>query len=292
MKKIAVGVFIFFMSLSLLILVANNAVANPSKSSDCNSQHDEGDYEIEVEGNQESINVESSTKFTFTIIASGSDLVVEAPDDSRDNSNFKWDDELVKDGDSNDDDASKDEIEVEFSLTPKKDGSFTILIIAREDPTDGSDTELSFIEITVRVGEVSIVDYVSGFFNTFVDHLGVFLGGLALILLSTATVLVLINENKFVKAHGYLAGSSWILTVVNVASIFILNPDSFGGGYDFGFHYSHIILGTLGLITGFLSMLFGIAAERKYSKLLGYFTLLFWWGAFFTGMVLIGTTLF
>jgi len=37
---------------------------------------------------------------------------------------------------------------------------------------------------------------------------------------------------------------------------------------------------SLGMVTGFASMLFGIAAQRNIAKLTGYFTLVFWWGAF------------
>jgi hypothetical protein len=60
----------------------------------------------------------------------------------------------------------------------------------------------------------------------------------------------------------------------------------FSGAYDPIVHYPHIILGTVGLITGFFSMLFGIAAERKPSRLTGYATLICWWAAFLLGYYL------
>jgi len=43
----------------------------------------------------------------------------------------------------------------------------------------------------------------------------------------------------------------------------------------------------LGLFTGLLSMLFGIAAERKYARLTGYITLICWWTGFFLGLILV-----
>lgn len=117
-------------------------------------------------------------------------------------------------------------------------------------------------------------------------HFGMILGAPALILLTLGTILVLINESKFVKIHGYFAMTSWILTLINVISVFVLNPDIWAS-FNAGMHWSHIILGGLGLVTGLLSMLFGIAAERKPAKLTGYITLVCWWGAFLSGFVLV-----
>jgi len=117
-------------------------------------------------------------------------------------------------------------------------------------------------------------------------HFGILLGAPALILLTIGTILVLVNESKFVKIHGIFAVASWILTLINVLSTFFLNPDIWTS-FTAGIHWSHIILGALGLVAGFLSMLFGIAAERKPAKLTGYITLVCWWGAFFSGFILV-----
>jgi hypothetical protein len=51
-------------------------------------------------------------------------------------------------------------------------------------------------------------------------------------------------------------------------------------------HIPHIILGAIGLISGFFSMLFGIAAERKPALITGYITLASWWTAFVLGYFL------
>ncbi len=285
MKKIAVGMFIFFISFSLVIFIVSVS-ATPSKGDNCNSCHDEGSFEIEAD--KTTINVESSAKFTLTITASGQEVIVEAHEDAEDNDKFDFDDEKIQDDDSNDDDSDDDEVEAEFEIkAPSKKGDYTILIIARQDSSDEPD--LVTLEIKVTVGEPTISSTVItpllDILSTFFDHMGIYLGGLALILLTIGTVLVMINENKFVKTHGYLAGISLILTTVNVLTL-VLTPSVWMGSYPVEFHAPHIILGALGLFTGALSMIFGIAAERKYAKLLGYFTLLFWWGAFFTGILL------
>ena len=117
-------------------------------------------------------------------------------------------------------------------------------------------------------------------------HFGIILGAPALILLTIGTILVLVNESKYVKIHGILAITSWVLTLINVLSTISLTPDIWAS-FTVGTHWTHIILGGLGLVTGFLSMLFGIAAERKPAKITGYITLICWWSAFFSGFLLV-----
>lgn len=110
-------------------------------------------------------------------------------------------------------------------------------------------------------------------------HVGLFLGLPALLLLTLGALLVLYNEQKYVLVHGYFAGSSWILSLINVIFLITLTPQMILDYSGFS-HSIHIILGGLGMITGFASMLYGIAAQRTIAKLTGYFTLIFWWGAF------------
>ncbi len=117
-------------------------------------------------------------------------------------------------------------------------------------------------------------------------HLGLILGLIALILLTFGTILILINESKYVKIHGILAGMSWVLTLINIISLVSL-PLNMWNSYNSGVHWAHIILGGIGLVTSFFSMLFGIAAERKPAKTTGYITLVCWWGAFFLGFLLV-----
>jgi hypothetical protein len=110
-----------------------------------------------------------------------------------------------------------------------------------------------------------------------------YLGLTALFLLTLGTILVLINENKFVKAHGILAGASLILTLINIG-LLVTFPIAGWIAFPPLIHWTHMILGGIGIVAGFFSMLFGIAAERKYAKLTGYITLICWWSTFFLGI--------
>ena len=165
------------------------------------------------------------------------------------------------------------------------DGFYYLFILAGDNSS--SQPDFDYVTIGFSVGGVAPPEPQIEIF----DHTGLIIGLSALILLSLGTILVLINENKFVKIHGIFSGASWILTLINAISLINLNL-----GFDlnalfsfepFGIHVSHIILGAVGLFTGLLSMLFGIAAERKYAKFTGYITLVCWWVAFFLGFILV-----
>ncbi len=113
-------------------------------------------------------------------------------------------------------------------------------------------------------------------------HLGTLLGVPALFLVSIGTILVLYDEPKYVLYHGLLAGSSWILTLLNVIALFWITPAraiEFSGSI----HTIHIVCGGIGMVTGLLSLLFGISGQRKYAKFTGYATIILWWGAFLLG---------
>ena len=71
-----------------------------------------------------------------------------------------------------------------------------------------------------------------------------------------------------------------VLTLVRI-------PLAGWAGFEYTIHWPHIFFGGLGLVTGFLSLLFGIAAERKYAKTTGYITLISWWTAFLSGLLLV-----
>ncbi len=115
-------------------------------------------------------------------------------------------------------------------------------------------------------------------------HLGTLLGVPALFLVSIGTILVLNDEPKYVFYHGLLAGSSWILTLINVLTLLTLTQErvielSISGSI----HTIHVICGGIGMITGLLSMLFGISGQRNNAKLTGYITITLWWAAFLLG---------
>ncbi len=118
-------------------------------------------------------------------------------------------------------------------------------------------------------------------------HLGSIIGFPALFLLSVGTILVIFDEPKLVIYHGLTAGSSWILTSLNVLLLFAMSEAQMTS-YSGILHTFHILCGALGLICGFLSALFGISGQRKLAKLTGYITLGCWWTAYLVAMFIVG----
>jgi hypothetical protein len=103
--------------------------------------------------------------------------------------------------------------------------------------------------------------------------------------LAIGTILVLYDEPKYVIWHGYTAGGSLILTIINVIFLVFLTPSEILN-YSGMIHVLHIFLGAFGLMTGVASFLFGASGQRNLARLTGYFTLAGWWGAFLIGLLL------
>ncbi|KKL86648.1 hypothetical protein LCGC14_1942620, partial [marine sediment metagenome] len=217
---------------------------------------------------------------------SGSNLFVQAPFSTQNNADLQITPTTsrILDDSADDNNMNADAMVVTFNITVPEDEGFYYLFILAGDNA-GSQPDFAYIEIGFSVGGVSAPK--DDPFAKIFDHLGLYLGLPALILVSVSTVLVLLNENKFVKLHGIFAGSAWILTVINVIVAVIKIPTkAWLGGYELIYHLPHIIFGAIGLVTGFFSMLFGIAAERKPARMTGYITLVCWWMAFVTGFLL------
>ena len=109
-------------------------------------------------------------------------------------------------------------------------------------------------------------------------HMGLFLGLPAILFLTLGALLVLFNEKKYVLHHGYFAGSlDNYIDKYNSFNCFNSSDDT---GLFMIDSFNPIIFGGFGMVTGFTSMLFGIATRRHIAKLTGYITRVFWWGAF------------
>jgi len=291
-KKILI-LFISIISLPLLLLVLNGN-ALPSYVQDHDICHTvPGGYTISADING-TISVNPSDAIIFNVTVTGTSLFIQAPNE---NTSVMQNGQLmilpttdkIFDDSGEDKDSNPFSMIITFNVTiPETDGFYILLILAGDNSSaPGVPPDFAYIEIGFSVGGVAAPEPEIEIF----DHFGLLLGMSALLLLSAGTILVLINENKFVKIHGIFSGASWILTLINAISLINLNL-----GFDlnalfsfepFGVHVSHIILGATGLFTGLLSMLFGIAAERKYAKLTGYITLICWWTAFFLGLILV-----
>ena len=293
MKKKIFVLFIVIISLPLFLLVLNGN-AYPSQELDHDICHTvPGGYTISADING-TISVNPSDVLVFNVTAIGTSLFIQAPNE---NTSVMQNGQLmilpttdkIWDDSGEDKDSNPNSMIVTFNVTiPETEGFYNLLILAGDNSSaPGVPPDFAYIEIGFSVGGVARPEPQIEIF----DHFGLILGLSALILLSLGTILVLINENKFVKIHGIFSGASWILTLINAISLINLNL-----GFDlnalfsfepFGVHVSHIILGAVGLFTGLLSMLFGIAAERKYAKLTGYITLICWWIGFFLGLILV-----
>lgn len=292
MKKKILILFIAIIGLPVLLLVLNGN-AFPSQELDHSDCHTvPGGYTISA--NISTTNsVDPSEVVVFNVTATGPNLFILAPNEITSVMQngqliiLPSTDRILDDDLGEDKDPGLGAMIITFNITiPETDGFYSLFILAG-DNLAVAEPDFAYIEIGFSVGGVAPPEPQIEIF----DHTGLILGLSALLLLSLGTILVLINENKFVKIHGIFSGASWILTLINAVSLINLNL-----GFDlnalfsfepFGIHVSHIILGAVGLFTGLLSMLFGIAAERKYAKLTGYITLVCWWTAFFLGFILV-----
>ena len=293
MKKKIFVLFIVIISLPLLLLVLNGN-AFPTEELDHEVCHTvPGGYTISADINTTN-SVNPSDVIVFNVTATGVNLFVQAPNETTSVMQngqltiLPTTARILDDAPGEDKDLNPNVMIITFNITiPEAVGFYYLFILAGDNSAGpGNPPDFAYVEIGFSVGGVAPPETEIEIFN----HFGLLIGLLALILLSLGTILVLINENKFVKIHGIFSGASWILTLINAISLINLDLDPiywFTSFDPFGVHVSHIILGATGLFTGLLSMLFGIAAERKYAKLTGYITLICWWTAFFLGLILV-----
>ena len=302
MKKKIFALFIVIISLPFLLLVLNGN-ANPDQVLDHDACHTvPGGYTISADINSTIVNpsddiifnVTGSEVIIFNVTATGTSLFVQAPNE---NTTIMQNGQLtilpttdrIFDDSGEDKDSNPSAMIITFNITiPETEGFYSLFILAGDNSSGvGNPPDFQYIEIGFSVGGVAPPEPEFEIFN----HFGLLLGMSALILLSVGTILVLINENKFVKIHGIFSGASWILTLINAISLInqfnLDNIDIWFSFEPFGVHVSHIILGATGLFTGLLSMLFGIAAERKYAKLTGYITLICWWSGYFLALIIV-----
>ena len=305
MKKKIFVLFIVIISLPIFLLVLNGK-ATPDQVLDHDICHTvPGGYTISADINGTTVNpsdaiifnVTTSDVIVFNVTATGTFLFVQAPNETTtvmQNKAIKilpTTDKILDDS-GEDKDSNPDSMIITFNITiPETDGFYYLFILAGNNSASGAPA-FSHIIIGFSVGGVAPPEPEFEIF----DHFGLLLGMSALILLSVGTILVLINENKFVKIHGIFSGASWILTLINAISLITLNKNELPfeeliqvwfSFEPFWVHVTHIILGAVGLFTGLLSMLFGIAAERKYARFTGYITLVCWWTGFFLGLILV-----
>ena len=289
MRKKGLIIFIIIAGVFSLFL-ALNVTGSPGNTSGNHDCHSPGGYTISSDVNTTN-SVTPLETITIKITATGPNLFVQAPSPTKRNADLSITPTTnrILDGDAEDEDTNADAMIVTFNITIPElpegtESEFSTFFVLAGDNLESDTPNFAYIEIGFSVGGASAPK--SDPWAKIYDHLGLYLGLPALLLVSIGTILVLLNENKFVKVHGILAGSAWILTVVNVtAAFFKIDPQGWWS-FELIYHIPHIILGAVGLVAGFFSMLFGIAAERKPARLTGYLTLICWWASFVTGYLM------
>jgi len=126
--------------------------------------------------------------------------------------------------------------------------------------------------------------------NNIFNHYYIYLGGSAIVLLLTATILYEINRQRFTRAHGLMAGSAFILTTINVILIvpaaasalnaFVTVPGALSGDW---IHLFHIINGIVGYSFGAIAIFTGLGGIR--TRLPGYVALICWTLNFILGIL-------
>ena len=204
MKKNFFALFIVIISLPVLLLVLNGN-AYPSQELDHEICHTvPGGYTISADISG-TIIVNPSEVIIFNVTATGSSLFIQAPNE---NTSVMQNGQLmitpttdkIWDDSGEDKDPTPNVMIITFNITvPETVGFYNLLILAGDNSSGvGNPPDFAYIEIGFSVGGVAPPTPEIEIF----DHFGLLIGMSALFLLSIGTILVLINENKFVKIQG------------------------------------------------------------------------------------------
>ncbi len=288
-------------------LLWSNASSRPSVPNDnpydC---HSVGSYSISANRSGIIPIVQEGGSIDVEFTGSGPNVVLQIIPGARDNTLlFGSSDINVTDGGPDDLDGSvNNAIRTVITISiPAGDRNYEIMVIARDSLTAYMpDFAYKALEFQVGAGP-SVWDQIVKFFETYVfTHKELYLGGAAIISLGIGTLLYeygrsgkgSLASSKYVKAHGLLAGTSLILTTINV--YFIVNDTgsaltrmfdptriiSWSSGEIF--HFLHIAFGITGFVFGIIAMLTGLAGIR--TRIPGYLTLLFWGFNFIHGLLI------
>lgn len=276
MKKKIIGILLFFLGF-ILVLFVLNATARPTYTGSHDSCHNSpGGYTITI-NRTGTITADNSSVIFIEISATGSNLFMQGIPDAKDNNEFiifPTTDRIV-DNSGNDTDSNANAITVIFNITtPATDGFYVLFIIAGENLAAGQQPDFAYANIEFSIGGVEkTIDYIGRFFS----HTGFYIiGGIAIISLATGTILYIINQEKFTKAHGLLAGTSLILTTINIIAVLPITASRLPivAAEVFNLTFLHIILGIIGYIAGIIAFLAGLSGHR--SRLPGFIALGCW----------------
>jgi hypothetical protein len=285
---------LFYYYLFIIIMTFPIGLAHPPEDDVCSSCHTEGGYAIST-NSPDKLYMPPNSSFRIQINALGQGVEVWAHPLARDNQDFKFSPTVVvTDNDTFDCNNETNKISITFNIScPIENGTYTLLIFARSPELDP--TELVFLEFSVVIDPkysdpVNIpedqVNWVQWITKHLFNHLNIYIGGTALLLLTFGTVLLEI-DSKYIKIHGRLAAVAFFLTTFNIYFTFneswtlIVNWYS-GVSIEWG-HLTHIFIGTLGYIVALIGFLQGLAGHDM--KKLGYTALSCWMFNFIFGIL-------
>ena len=282
MKKKIIGILLFFISF-ILVLSVLNATARPGYGTNHSSGGCHPGTGVDIPTTSlTSIEADASDSFEISITGtgpSGFSIVVISGDD---NDLFTFNQSTVTDGGAGDLDGTTGTIRTVFSVTaPATSNIYTIIIIVRDS---GSPPAIAFEKFNVNVGDAAAppVDALGFLF----DHLNYILGGIAIVSLTIGTILYQVNREKFTRTHGYLAGTSLILTTINIILIVpnvVLTIDAI---VEFmPLRLLHIILGVIGYVAAIVAFISGLSGHR--TRFPGFIALGCWGFNYIQGLIFI-----
>ncbi|KKN00596.1 hypothetical protein LCGC14_1136230 [marine sediment metagenome] len=283
MKKKVLIIFLGVISL-MFALVAFYATANPNLTGDHDTCHNSpGGYTI-MRNSTGIIEANQSSVVHIEITATGSNLFVQAYAGSKDNNEFVNilpTTVRIVDNSVNDTNPAANNITVVFTITtPATKGFYNLFIIAGDNNAGQPDFAYANIEFSIGGVAKPKPDYLGRFFS----HSGFYvIGGIAIISLATGTILYLINQEKFTKAHGLLAGTSLILTTINIIVVLPATISVLPVVANLPLHFLHIILGVIGYGAGIIAFLAGLSGHR--SRLPGFIALGCWGFNYIQGLL-------
>lgn len=282
-KKIGIiGILLFFLSFILVVFVIN-ATGRPSYGETHSTCHPGTGVTIQST-TPAAFGTDLSSSFQIPITATGPggfSIEVLAGPNEDDNDLFTFNQSTVTDGGIGDLEANVGTITTVFNITaPGATKIYTIIIVARD--SDGT-PEIAFLRFEVNVGGAAfdVVEFVF-------DHLNYILGGIAIVCLAAGTILYQINREKYVRVHGILAGTSLILTTINVILVVPATVTAVVVGKvaeTLNLHLLHIILGVIGYVAAIVALLTGLSGHR--TRVPGFIALACWGFNYIQGLLLI-----
>ena len=280
MKKKIIGILLFFVGF-ILVLFIFNTNAYPGLGDTHSSCHPGTGVGIDT-STSSTISADLSSSFEISVTATGpsgfSVIVLSGADN---NDLFSFNQSTVTDGGAGDLDSSIGTIRTVFSVTtPATKEIYTIIIIARDSAATPA---IAFKRFEVNVGAAAVELDVLGFVF---DHLNYIIGGIAILSLAIATILYQINREKYTRTHGILAGTSLILTTINIILIVPNAVATFDTIVQFmPLRLLHIILGIIGYAAGIVAFVAGLSGHR--TRVPGFIALGCWGFNYIQGLIFI-----